>query len=717
MSPTTFTAVRDPKRLAALHALGLLDTSADEAFDRLARLASRLLQAPIALVSLVDEDRQFFKSCLGLPEPWASWRETPLSHSFCQHVVASCAPLIINDARSHPEFRDNLAIGDLGVVAYLGIPLTLPNGHTVGSFCVFDSVPRTWTALETETVRDFAALVMSEIELHAVHGRLKERIQEQAGELGDASQALGVSQAETQSAKAQIVKVVGRITDGEEALRASEERLRLALDAARMGTFDWDIPNNRIAWSRWHEELWGFKPGEFGGTYEAFSQRVHPDDLFDVDAEVARCIGAHERFAREFRVLWPDGSTHWIAGHGEFTFNKAGEAIRMRGAVVEITARKQAEAALQKSEEHFRNIFEQATDGILVSNVAGRFLDANSAICQMLGYSREELLSLSNADIIVPDQIAHIVPETARLQHGNVVRSEWRVRHRDGTILLVEVSAKQLPDGRLQAFLRDITERKQAEDALRQLTQELEQRVIERTADLAETNAELEAFSYTVSHDLRAPLRAMQGLAQALAEDYADKLDAHGQDYTQRLVRAAERMDELIQDLLAYSRLTRTALQPENVELNNVVLRAREQLAADIAKSGARLKVKKPLPVVVAHPPTLAQVVTNLISNALKFVADGVRPEVIIHAERRGDRVRLWVQDNGIGIEARYQERIFRVFERLHGIETYPGTGIGLAIVRKGVERMGGSAGVESTPGQGSRFWVELPAGARDPQK
>ena len=176
--------------MPALRALGLFDTPAEEAFDRLARLAARLLQAPIALVSLVDEDRQFFKSCLGLPEPWASWRETPLSHSFCQHVVATCAPLIVSDARTHPELHDNLAIRDLKVVAYLGIPLTLPNGHTVGSFCVVDSKPRTWTALETETLRDFAASVMSEIELHAVRGRLEVRIQEQAGELGDAAQAL-----------------------------------------------------------------------------------------------------------------------------------------------------------------------------------------------------------------------------------------------------------------------------------------------------------------------------------------------------------------------------------------------------------------------------------------------------------------------------------------------------------------------------------------------
>lgn len=132
----------------------------------------------------------------------------------------------------------------------------------------------------------------------------------------------------------------------EQALRESEERLRLALDAAHMGTFDWDVPGNRITWSRWHDELWGFKPGEFSGTYEAFAQRVHPDDLPGINAEVERCVAAREPFAHEFRVVWPDGSVHWITGRGEFTFNEAGAAVRMHGAVVEITERKQAEAAL-----------------------------------------------------------------------------------------------------------------------------------------------------------------------------------------------------------------------------------------------------------------------------------------------------------------------------------------------------------------------------------
>jgi PAS domain S-box-containing protein len=161
------TLVRDPARLASLRRLALLDTPAEYAFDRLTRLASRILQAPVSLVSLVDADRQFFKSCVGLPEPWASQRETPLSHSFCRHTVDSSEPLIVADAREHPAVHDNPAIGDLGIVAYAGIPLITSDGYALGSFCVIDHVPRVWTDEEVAILQELAAAVMTEIELRS----------------------------------------------------------------------------------------------------------------------------------------------------------------------------------------------------------------------------------------------------------------------------------------------------------------------------------------------------------------------------------------------------------------------------------------------------------------------------------------------------------------------------------------------------------------------
>ena len=159
--------VFNPARLAALRRLGLLDTPAEQAFDRLGTMAAKILHSPIALVTLVDDSRQFFKSCRGLPEPWATWRNTPLSHSFCQHVLASDKPLVIPDARENPLFAHNLAIRDLDVIAYLGIPLILTTGEVIGSFCVIDNQPRDWTGEDVSNLSALAASVMTEIELRS----------------------------------------------------------------------------------------------------------------------------------------------------------------------------------------------------------------------------------------------------------------------------------------------------------------------------------------------------------------------------------------------------------------------------------------------------------------------------------------------------------------------------------------------------------------------
>jgi signal transduction histidine kinase len=200
----------------------------------------------------------------------------------------------------------------------------------------------------------------------------------------------------------------------------------------------------------------------------------------------------------------------------------------------------------------------------------------------------------------------------------------------------------------------------------------------------------------------------MHGFAEALQEDYGERLEATGKDYCRRIVRAAESVDALIQDLLEYSRLSRAAIELRPVDLADLVDQVLARLDAELRRRRAQVQVRRPLPAVLGHAATLLQVVTNLVANAIKFVHPELRPQVQIRAEESGSRVRLWVEDNGIGIAPDRHERIFQPFERLHGAEAYPGTGIGLAVVRKGTERMGGSAGVLSRPGEGSRFWIEL---------
>jgi signal transduction histidine kinase len=248
---------------------------------------------------------------------------------------------------------------------------------------------------------------------------------------------------------------------------------------------------------------------------------------------------------------------------------------------------------------------------------------------------------------------------------------------------------------------------KESQAQLAEHAQRLEERVHERTAELQETVSELESFSYSISHDMRAPLRAMQSFAQILSEECGRQIGPEGKDYIRRIIGASDRMDRLIQDVLTYSRVARTELQLEPVAIEGLldgILETYPQFQAP----RARIEVRRPLPRVIANEAGLVQCLSNLIGNAIKFVAPGVTPEVQVWAEVHGGRVRLFVRDNGIGIEPDAHDKIFRIFYQLD--RRYEGTGIGLSVVRRAAERMGGSVGLKSELERGSTFHLEFAA-------
>lgn len=380
-------------------------------------------------------------------------------------------------------------------------------------------------------------------------------------------------------------------------------------------------------------------------------------------------------------------------------------------------------------------IVESSDDAIVSKTLDGIVTSWNQSAQRLFGYAPEEILGRS-ITIIIPKHRQNEEAEIlARILKGDRVEHYETIRRRkDGTYVEVLLSVSPVKDasGRIigaSKIARDISQRKRAEEEMnrlyriaqteiedrrraearvRELNQELESRVRERTADL-------EAFSYTIAHDLRAPLRAIHRFSDLVLEDYRDRLDVDGKDALQRIAAGAARMDRMIQDLLAYSRIARAQIGLHPVDVGGVVAKLREQMAEEIRERNGVLRVSEGLPVVIAERTLLAQALENLVSNGLKFVDPSRRPEVHIGAEVRDDLVRLTVRDNGIGISPEYHNRLFGIFERLHPEEAYPGTGVGLAIVKKSVERMNGSLGLDSAPGRGSCFWIELPEARRQP--
>ncbi len=301
------------------------------------------------------------------------------------------------------------------------------------------------------------------------------------------------------------------------------------------------------------------------------------------------------------------------------------------------------------------------------------------------------------------------MPIVAKLKLGGTWSGELRHYTRDGRLLteqsywLAELDA----NGEVVELLEsntDIT-------GYKQLQEHLEEEVKQRTARLQESNAELEAFSYSLSHDMRGPLRAILSFTQFVIQDCEAELSSTAREYLEKASGAAQRLDQLIQDVLALSRVSREQVVLKSVDLDRLVrdiIRERPELQ----EPSAEMRIQGTLLPVRGHEALLTQIVSNLLGNAVKFVARGTKPQVRVWSEPRAGKVRLWVEDNGIGIEERAQERVFELFGRNQRAKDYEGTGIGLAIVRKAAERLGGRAGVESRLGSGSRVWVDMaPAG------
>src|SRR5271166_3140074 len=414
-----------------------------------------------------------------------------------------------------------------------------------------------------------------------------------------------------------------------------------------------------------------------------------------------------EGFVRDYplELRHRDGRISSVLYNASVYRDEHGNVAGIFAAARDITKRKRAEEALRQAEQRFSSMVEAVRDyAIIILELDGRVASWNKGAERIKGYRAEEIVGQHFSRFYTPADIANGKPERelqVATSEGRFEDEDWRVRKDESRFWAnVVVTALRDTSGKVNGFVkitRDLTARKQAEDELKRYAE-----------DLKRSNQELEHFAYVASHDLQEPLRTVSSFSQLLARRYQGKLHADADEFITFIVDGATRMQTLINDLLAFSRIGTRGDPPAPVDWEKILQAARENLEVAIAESGAVI-TNDPLPALVADQTQLTQLFQNLFSNAIKFRRREEAPRIHVSAVRHDGAWQFSVRDNGIGIAPRYFDRIFIIFQRLHGREEYSGTGIGLAICKKIVERHGGRMWVESEPGTGSTFHFTIP--------
>ena len=511
-----------------------------------------------------------------------------------------------------------------------------------------------------------------------------------------------------------------RSREAESALRESEESFEQAFAHAPVGMAVTDLDTHLHQVNRALCELTGYDDHDLLNSAITLKQLTHPADVPVAQDALRRLIaGEIPSYFVEKRLVRKDGEIVWVRLSASLRRRPDGRPFQIIALLENIHERKLTEASLRDSEERFRAVADNIPQLAWMTSADGRMLWFNRRWIEYTGKSLEAMQRDGWGAVHHPDHPRDVVAGWQRaLTTGEPWEDTFPLRSRDGQYRWFLSRAFPIRDsaGRIESWFgtnTDISNLKETEQALADArnemarhAQQLEKTVEERTAKLRETVGELEAFSYSLSHDMRAPLRAMKGFSQILEVDYGDRIGEEGRIYLGKISRAAGRLDQLIRDVLTYSRILREQITLKPTEVGRLVRQLIDENPA-LQPPQTEITIDAPHPV-LGHEAYLMQVLSNLVYNAVKFVAPGQRPNVRIWTEESDAHVSIFVRDNGIGIPKAAQERMFGMFQRLHSDQSYEGTGIGLAIVRKAVERMGGTVSVESETGKGSTFRVQL---------
>lgn len=473
---------------------------------------------------------------------------------------------------------------------------------------------------------------------------------------------------------------------------------------------------------------WEFDPETGQGSWTEEVARIHG---LDPDDETSRDIGLsfyteesralvtkaiNEALTKripydlELEIVLRDGTHKWVHTFGmpEIENDKV---IKLKGAFQDVTQRKQSEKALIESEQKYRAFFEHSLDAMLLTTPMGDIIEANQAACQLLGYSENELKQMKRTDIIDKTDSNHILFFQRRDENGVAV-GELRFLKKDGSVIDTELSSAIFLDAndkqKASLIIRDISTRKRTEQKIKELNAELEIRIEQRTAQLKSVNKDLEAFAYSVSHDLTTPVRGINGLTQILQDNYTKNLDEEGLRLCNRIRANSLKMGALIEDLLAFSRTSTSEIRREKVDMDQLVQSAIVEVGGKEMLTEVEFRIKK-LPVTVGDIALLKQVWINLISNAVKFSSRKEKPVIEIDGYREGAKSYYRIKDNGAGFNMQYAGKMFDAFQRLHTQQEFQGTGAGLAIVQRVILKHGGKIWAEGEEGIGATFTFYLP--------
>jgi len=508
----------------------------------------------------------------------------------------------------------------------------------------------------------------------------------------------------------------------EEALRASEERLRLALAGGGMGIWESPIATNHSLWSPEMYALFDLAP-DLEITDELFNRLVHPDDLAGLQAAINNLVmpGGEREYNGEFRIIRPDGEVRWLADRVTVICDETDLPVRLLGINFDITERKEREAMIRQQLAEIEAIYATAPVGLCLVDRDLRYMRINETLATINGSTIAEQLGRSLAETqpaegyLIIEPLYRRVIETGMpllnqevheshvdpVQARDWLASYYPLKNGDGVVIGVN------------AVILEITERKRYERQLEELNASLEKRVGERTKALEQanralsiTNRELEQFTYAAAHDLRTPLRGIANLVQWISEDAAPVLPLASQRHLDKLGGRVKRLEKMLEDLLAYSRVGRVRYQPEMVDVQQMVHGLVDLLTPP---AGFVIKSATALPTFVALRAPLELVFRNLLSNAIRHHHDPGRGHAAITVRDRSDWYEFCLSDNGPGIDRQYHERIFGMFQTLKPRDEVEGSGIGLALVKKMIESMGGRIWVESALGQGTSFYFTWP--------